>query len=185
MHLIYVGTLLKIDVLVNNAGGSFRINGSIETIDAIDWDKVIRLNLRNQFLFIRGVVPTMKERKYGRIICMSSKAGRSRGSGNSGSPYTAAKAGILGLVRQASADLGPFGITVNAVAPGVIMSGERIKNYWAKRSPEDVAAHLKNIPVNRFGVNEDVAYAVLFLCNERASFINGAVIDINGGAWVG
>ena len=65
------------------------------------------------------------------------------------------------------------------------MSGERIKNYWAKRSPEDVAAHLKNIPVNRFGVNEDVAYAVLFLCNERASFINGAVIDINGGAWVG
>lgn len=175
----------RIDVLVNNAGGSFRINGSVETIVPADWDKVIRLNLRNQFLFIHGVVPSMKERKYGRIVCMSSKAGRSRGSGNSGSPYTAAKAGILGLVRQASADLGPFGITVNAVAPGIIMSGERIRSYWAKRSPEDVAAYMKSIPVGRFGVSEDIAYAVLCLCSERASFINGAVLDVNGGAWVG
>lgn len=175
----------RIDVLVNNAGGSFHINGSVETIAPDDWDKVVRLNLRNQFLFIHEVVPFMKERRYGRIVCMSSKAGRSRGSGNSGSPYTAAKAGILGLVRQASADLGPFGITVNAVAPGVIMSGERIRSYWAKRSPEDVAAQMKNIPVGRFGVSEDVAYAVLFLCGEKASFINGAVLDVNGGAWVG
>lgn len=175
----------RIDVLINNAGGSFHINGSIETIAPMDFDKVINLNLRNQFLFIRAVVPTMKKQKYGRIVCMSSKAGRSRGSGNSGSPYTAAKAGILGLVRQASADLGPFGITINAVAPGIIMSGDRIRSYWDKHSPEDIAMQKKNIPVGRFGENEDVAYAVLFLCNERASFINGAVVDVNGGAWVG
>ncbi len=175
----------RIDVLVNNAGGSFRINGSLETIEPSDWDKVIRLNLRNQYLFTRAIIPTMKEQKYGRIVCMSSKAGRSRGSGNSGAPYTAAKAGILGLVRQTSNDLGSFGITINAVAPGTILSGERIRSYWDQRTSEDIEKHLSNVPVRRFGTSEDVAYAVLFLCDERASFITGAVLDVNGGAWVG
>lgn len=175
----------RIDVLVNNAGGSFRINGSIETICPDDWDKVIRLNLKNQYLFTHAVIPIMKQNGYGRIVCMSSKAGRSRGSGNSGAPYAAAKAGIIGMVRQTSASIGVYGITINAIAPGTIISGERIRSYWEQRSEEEIENHLTGIPVHRFGNASDVSYAVKFLCDERASFITGAVIDVNGGAWVG
>ena len=92
---------------------------------------------------------------------------------------------VLPLVRTVSADVGPYGITINAIAPGAILSGERIKNFWNNRPQSDIDEKLKSTPVRRFGENEDVASAVLFLTSERASFITGAVLDVNGGAWVG
>lgn len=175
----------RIDILVNNAGGSFGVKGTPDLISLEDWDKVVKVNLYGQFYFVHAVTPYMKEQQYGRILCMSSKAGRSRGSGNSGTPYAAAKAGILGMVRTVSADVGPYGITINAIAPGAILSGERIKSFWNNRPQADIDEKLKSTPVRRFGENEDVASAVLFLTSERASFITGAVLDVNGGAWVG
>ena len=175
----------RIDILVNNAGGSFGVKGTPDLISLEDWDKVVKVNLYGQFYFVHAVTPYMKAQQYGRILCMSSKAGRSRGSGNSGTPYAAAKAGILGMVRTVSADVGPYGITINAIAPGAILSGERIKNFWNNRPQSDIDEKLKSTPVRRFGENEDVASAVLFLTSERASFITGAVLDVNGGAWVG
>lgn len=175
----------RIDVLVNNAGGSMAISQSVELIDVADWDKVIRLNLRSVFLCTKAVVPIMKKQKYGRIISMSSMAGRGR-SYFGGTPYATAKAGILGFTRQSSKDLGPYNITINAVAPGIILSGERIKTYWnTKKSQEERDGAIGATSVKRMGESEDVARTVLFLADENSSYITGAVIDVNGGIWVG
>jgi len=179
-----IDTFGKIDVLVNDVGGSMAISQSIEYIDLVNWDKVINLNLRGTFLCTKAVIPRMKEHKYGRIINISSMAGRSR-SIFGGTPYTTAKAGILGFTRQASKDLGPYGITINAIAPGTVLSGERIKHYWENKAEEDKKKFFDMNPVGRLGTPRDISRAVLFLADEEASFITGAVIDINGGMWVG
>jgi NAD(P)-dependent dehydrogenase (short-subunit alcohol dehydrogenase family) len=175
----------RIDVLVNNAGGSMAVSQEIEEITAQDWDKVIHLNLRSTFLCTKAVLPAMKERRWGRIINMSSMAGRGR-SLFGGTPYAAAKAGIIGFTRQASKELGKYHITVNAVAPGLIISGDRIKDYWQNKKTEDERDHfLNSTPMGRPGMPQDVTGAVLFLSREAASYITGAVIDVNGGFWVG
>lgn len=174
-----------IDILVNNAGGSLAISQEIEKISAADWDKVINLNLRSTFLCTKAVLPFMKEAKWGRVINMSSMAGRSR-SYFGGTPYASAKAGIIGFTRQGSKELGKYGITMNAVAPGVIISGERISNYWNNiKSEEDRQGFINLTPLGRPGTNEEVAEVVNFLSSEAASYISGAVIDVNGGFWVG
>jgi len=175
----------RIDVLVNNAGGSMAISQAIEKIDANDWDKVVNLNLRSTFLCSKAVIPYMKKNNWGRIINMSSMAGRSR-SVFGGTPYAAAKAGIIGFTRQASKELGPFGITINAVAPGTIISGARISDYWHnKKTEEERNGFIQANPMGRPGVPEDVAGVVYFLGTQEAGYITGAVIDVNGGHWVG
>jgi len=179
-----IDTFGRIDVLVNNVGGSLAISQSIEYIDLADWDKVINLNLKGTFLCSKAVIPIMKEHNYGRIINISSMAGRGR-SIFGGAPYTTAKAGIIGFTRQLSKDLGPYGITINAIAPGTVLSGERIKHYWENKTEEDKKKFFDMNPMGRLGIPKDISRAVLFLSNEEASFITGAVIDINGGMWVG
>ena len=178
-------TFGRIDVLVNNVGGSMGISKSVELIALEDFEKVVTLNLRSTFLCCKHVIPAMKEQRHGRIINMSSMAGRSR-SVFGGTPYAAAKAAIIGFTRQSSRDLGPFGITINAIAPGTVVSSERIRQYWeVNRTEEERKAVIAMAPVGRMGEAEDVARMVVFLADEGASYITGAVFDVNGGAWVG
>lgn len=180
-----IETVGHIEVLVNNAGGSMAISQEIEKIDSDDWDKVINVNLKSTFLCTKAVLPKMKEAKWGRIINMSSMAGRGR-SYFGGTPYAAAKAGIIGFTRQGSKELGKYGITMNAVAPGVIISGKRISDYWNyKKTEEERQGFINLTPLARPGSAEEVAEVVKFLCSEGSSYITGAVIDVNGGFWVG
>lgn len=174
----------RLDALVNIAGGSLAISQPVDMIDTEGWDKVVALNLRSVFLCTKEAVKIMRPQNYGRIVSLSSMAGRSR-SVFGGAPYAAAKAGVIGFTRQCSKDLGPIGITINAIAPGTVMSGDRISRFWANKSEEDKAFFFQSNPSGRLGVPKDIARTVVFLCHEDASYINGAVIDVNGGMWVG
>ena len=158
--------------------------GRVDEISLDGWEKVIALNMRSVFLCTREAVKIMRKQQYGRIVSLSSMAGRSR-SVFGGAPYAAAKAGVIGFTRQCSKDMGPIGVTINAVAPGTVMSGDRISGFWANKSEEDKAFFFKSNPSGRLGVPKDIARTIVFLCHADASYINGAVIDVNGGMWVG
>lgn len=170
----------RADILVNNAGGGSQAY-RIEDVDDDDLARVVDVNLQAAFAMCRLVVPSMKAQGYGRIINIASVAGRDAGR-LSGPHYAAAKAGLIGLGRQLSRDLGSHGITVNTVAPGVIMT-ERIRAKWQARSAEEQQNLLRDVPVGRFGTPEDVAEAVCFFAREASGYINGACLDVNGGSF--
>jgi 3-oxoacyl-[acyl-carrier protein] reductase len=172
----------RLDILVNNAGMGGRGMGQgkfVEDISLEEWDRLITLNLKSVFLCIRAVAPIMKKQGYGRIVNMSSVAGRSH-SDLTGPVYGSAKAGILGLTRYMAAELGPYGVTVNAVAPSIVMS-QRVKAKFEARSEEERRKYLMNIPLGRLAEPEEVASAVAFLASDDASYINGVSLDVNGG----
>ena len=171
-----------VDILINNAGGGVPPQ-PIEEVDLAVWDREIRVNLTGAFLCSRAVIGEMKKKRWGRIINMSSQAGRSS-SELAGIIYASAKAGLLGLTRQLARQVAPYGILVNAVAPGVILSGERIEKKWRERSDGEREEMLKAIPVGRLGKPEDVTPVVVFLASEEAGYITGAVIDVNGGRFM-
>ncbi|MBQ4491629.1 MAG: SDR family oxidoreductase [Pyramidobacter sp.] len=179
-----IETFGRVDVLVNVVGGSMGVNQPVDQIDVEAWDKVITLNLRSLFLCTKEAVKIMRAQNYGRIVNFSSMAGRSR-SVFGGAPYAAAKAGVIGFTRQCSKDMGPIGVTINAIAPGTVMSGDRIGGFWAKKTEQEKQKFFEDNPSRRLGDPKDIARTVLFLCHEDASYINGAVIDVNGGMWVG
>ena len=175
----------RVDVLVNNAGGSFGVSQPVDQISGDEWDRVVDLNLRAVFLCIHEVLPHMRRQHYGRIVNVSSMAGRGR-SVLGGAPYAAAKAGVIGLTRHISMDLGRDGVTINAVAPGTVLSGERVETFWNTRKTEaERQAFLAANPLGRLGTVEDIAAAVHFLGSREAAYITGAVLDVNGGSWVG
>ena len=175
-------TFGSIDILVNNAGGGGPAT-SIEEIDPATWEGEMRVNLTGAFLCSRAVVGPMKKRRWGRVINISSQAGRS-GSELAGIAYASAKAGILGFTRQLARQVAPYGILVNAVAPGVILSGERIEKKWLERGEGERQEMLKAIPLGRLGRPEEVTPVVIFLASEEASYITGTVIDVNGGRFM-
>ncbi|MDI6753260.1 MAG: SDR family NAD(P)-dependent oxidoreductase [Thermodesulfobacteriota bacterium] len=170
------------DILVNNAGGGGPPT-LVEDIDVSAWEREMRINLTGAFLCSRAVIPEMKKKRWGRIINMSSQAGRS-GSELAGIIYASAKAGLLGFNRQLARQVAPYGILVNAVAPGVILSGERIEKKWRKRADAERQEMLKAIPLGRLGKPEEVAPVAVFLASDDASYITGAVIDVNGGRFM-
>ncbi len=172
----------SIDILVNNAGGGAPPK-PIEEIELEIWDREMRLNLTGAFLCSRAVIGEMKKKGWGRIINMSSQAGRS-GSELSGVVYASAKAGLLGFTRQLARQVSPYGIVVNAVAPGIVLSGDRIQKKWDERSESERETMLKSIPLGRLGQPEDIVPVVLFLASEEAGYITGAVIDVNGGRYM-
>ena len=172
----------RVDVLVNAVGGSTP-QVPVEDVKLEDWDASLTLNLRGLFLCTRAVVPGMKQGKWGRIVNLSSVAGRTR-SLFGGVQYTAAKAAVIGFSRQCAFELAPFGITVNVVAPGVTLS-ERVQQRWEQRSQADRDMIEGLIPVGRAATVEEPAAAVVFLCSEGASYTTGAVIDVNGGLYIG
>ena len=162
------------DILVNNAGIMFRTR--IQDISAEEWEKTLQVNLTGPFLCTQAVLPGMKERKFGRIINISSSAGRSV-STLGGAHYTASKAGLLGLTRAVAKEVAPFGITVNAICPGLIDT-EMARKTTTEKELQDF---LDSFPISRIGTPEEVGDLVVFLCSDRASYITGASVDINGG----
>ncbi|OGL16942.1 MAG: hypothetical protein A3G97_07695 [Candidatus Rokubacteria bacterium RIFCSPLOWO2_12_FULL_69_21] len=171
----------RIDILVNNAGGGTMLR-ILEEVTEEDWDLTVDSNLKSAFLCCKGMAPAMKRQRYGRIVNVSSVAGRNV-SRLSGPQYTSAKAGMLGLTRHLAQDLGPFGITVNAVAPGPTLV-DRVARKWALRSEEDRARILANIPLGRLAAPEEVAAVIAFLASDAAAYVTGVTIDVNGGSFM-
>ncbi len=171
----------RLDILVNNAGmGTPTV--PVETILPEDWDHTVALNLKSAFLAIRAAVPVMKRQQYGRIVNVSSFAGRTF-SRISGPQYSAAKAGIIGLTKHMAVELGPFGIGVNSVAPSIVLTA-RVKGKWEARTAEEQQRILAGIPLRRLAQPEEVATVIAFLASDDASYVNGVCLDINGGSYM-
>jgi 3-oxoacyl-[acyl-carrier protein] reductase len=165
----------RIDVLVNNAGG-FAVIRATEDIPEAEWDAIMASNLTSAFLCAKAVLPIMKRQRGGRIVNLASVVARG-GAVLVTSHYAAAKAGVVGFTRHLALEVGPDGITVNAVAPGTTAT-ERVLRA---RTPEATRRVAEAIPVRRIGEPSEIAEAVVFLASDAASFINGATLDVNGG----
>jgi 3-oxoacyl-[acyl-carrier protein] reductase len=165
----------RVDVLVNNAGWFPGIKPT-EQITLAEWETVLRINLTSVFLCATTVLPIMRRQGGGRIVNMSSIVGR-RGNVLTAAPYAAAKAAVIGLTRQLAGEWAPYGVTINAVAPGTIATARVL----AARMPEATRALAETIPLKRLGDPDDVAGAVLYLASDAARHVTGAVLDVNGG----
>jgi NAD(P)-dependent dehydrogenase (short-subunit alcohol dehydrogenase family) len=164
-----------IDILINNAGISQPLK--IMDIAPENWDRVIDVNLSGVLYLSQAFIPHMRARKQGAIACMSSVSAQ-RGGGIFGGPhYSAAKAGVLGLAKAMARELGPDGIRVNCVTPGLIQTDIT----GGKLTPEMKEEIKKGIPLNRLGDAIDVARIYLFLASDLSGYVTGAVIDVNGG----
>ncbi len=176
------GTILdewgRVDILVNCAGG-FVANPAFEDIADDAWHIGIDWNLTAKFLITREIVPAMKRNNYGRIVNISSLAGRT-GIPLAPADYSAGTAAVAGLTRRLAVELAPFGITANVVAPGTVRS-PRSESLGEER----LSQIAKNIPVGRIGAAEELAHGIWYLCTPGAGFTTGAVLDINGGMWTG
>jgi NAD(P)-dependent dehydrogenase (short-subunit alcohol dehydrogenase family) len=165
----------RIDVLVNNAGITQPLK--IMEIGPENYDAVTDVNLRGTLYMSQAVIPAMRAQRGGSIVCLSSVSAQ-RGGGIFGGPhYSAAKGGVLGLQKAMARELGPDGVRVNSVTPGLIqtdITGDKL-------TPELKAEIVKGIPLGRLGVADDVAKACLFLASDLSAYITGAVIDVNGG----
>ena len=168
----------RLDILANCAGG-FHSTPSIEELDAEAWRAGIDWNLSGIYIPMRAVVPAMKANNYGRIVSIGSQAGR-MAAAVAALDYSAAKAAVAGLSRRVAVELAPYGITVNTVAPGTVMT-PRIAVLHAARMDVLAAA----MPVGRLGLPEEIAHAVWYLCTPGAAFTTGATLDVNGGSWTG
>jgi len=164
----------RVDILINNA--ALPLTTRFEGISAEEWRAVLEVNLTAPFLLMRAVLPHMKRQQYGRIINVSSTAGRMV-STLGGAHYTTSKTGLLGLTRAAAKELGSHGITVNAVCPGMIDT-ELTRESASNEVLEQLAS---GFPVPRLGTATEVADLICFAASERAAYITGAALDINGG----
>jgi 3-oxoacyl-[acyl-carrier protein] reductase len=176
-----VETWGRLDILVNNAGLGTPAK-PVETIDPAEWDHTVALNLRPAFLCVRAAAPVMKAQRYGRIVNVSSFAGRNF-SLISGPQYSAAKAGVIGFTRHMAAELGPFGICSNSVAPSIVLTA-RVRAKWEGRSAEEQARILSALPLRRLAEPAEVAGVIAFLASDDASYVNGVCIDVNGGSYM-
>ena len=169
-----LGRFGSLDILVNNAG-VLRPTAVID-IEEEEWDWVLNVNLKGTYLCSRAVLPGMREQGWGRIINFSSTAGKSV-STVGGAHYTAAKAGILGFTRHLAKEAAAFGITVNSICPGLINT-EMVRSTIDKKQTE---AYAQSFPITRLGEPSEVAELVAFLASDKAAYITGASLDINGG----
>ena len=184
------------DFLVNVAGGPVaptRRNTlpdlptqslALEDIDEKAWAAVLAANLTSAFLVCREFAPRMKVKKGGRIVNFTSIAAR-RGSDRVGVHYAAAKGGIIGLTKTLALELGPAGITVNAIAPGYIKTERIAQASWGMASPEAERLFVQSLPLQRAGKPEDIAGVVAMLCSDAGAYVSGATIDVNGGWYFG
>lgn len=163
-----------VDVLVNNAG--INIRGPIETLGEDDWDAVIDTNLKGAWLACRAVVPSMKQRRWGRILNLSSMMASI--SMPDRTPYSASKGGMSAMTKSLALELAPFGVTVNNLCPGPFATEI---NTPLLNDPEVNARVVGKIPMARWGKPEELGPIALFLCAEASSFVTGADFTIDGG----
>jgi len=173
-----IDNLGRVDILVNTAGG-FIDAPPLEEVSNADMRHNFDWNVTAKFLITRELVPVMKNNNYGRIVNISSVAGRTARNGSS-IEYSTNEAAILGMTRRLAVELAPFGITINAIAPGLVLT-PRVRRH----PPEILAEREKSIPVGRMGKPEELAHAIWYLCTPGAAFTTGAVLDVNGGNWTG
>ncbi len=171
----------RIDVLVNNAGGVLgQVGQPLEQVSVEEWQAIVSVNQSAAFWTAQAVSPAMKEARSGRIINISSGAGL--GISKTGiQAYASAKAGQIGLTRQLAHELGPWGITVNNVAPGFVLSNPATERQWEALGPDGQQQLLDGIALKHLGTPADIAHAVLFLASEQASWISGVVLPVDGG----
>lgn len=171
-----------VDILIAAAGGSLGTPRDIDDIEPEHLDLVIDVNIKGTFNCAQAVVHLMKARGGGAIVNFSSIGGRST-SPVTGIPYAAAKAGVLGLTRRLAREVGPDGIRVNAVAPGLFLTG-RLQGMFDAMAEKDRNEVLDSIPLHRMPELRECVEPVLFLASEESSYITGAVLDVNGGRFM-
>lgn len=171
----------RIDVLVNNAGGVLgQVGRPLEDVSVDEWQAIVAVNQTAAFWTAQAVAPAMKRARRGRIINISSGAGL--GISKTGiQAYASAKAGQIGLTRQLAHELGPWGITVNNVAPGFVLSNPATQRQWDALGSEGQQSLLDGIALGHTGKPADIANAVLFLASEQAAWISGVVLPVDGG----
>jgi len=171
----------RIDILVNDAGGVLgQVGHPLEEVSEADWRAIFAVNLDGAFYCSQAVAPAMKAAHYGRIIHISSGAGL--GISLTGiQAYASAKAGQIGLTRQLAHELGPWGITVNNVAPGFVRSNPTTERQWQSYGEEGQRRLVENIALKRLGSTQDIANGVLFFASEQAGWITGQTLAIDGG----
>ena len=164
----------KIDILVNNAG-ILRRRSLLEEIPDEEWDLVMEVNVKGVFNCTKAVLPIMKKQRYGKIVNLSSTAGRST-SELGGAHYTTSKAAVLGLTRHTAREAAPYNINVNSICPSLIDT-PMVKETT---EPEELERFIREIPMGRMGTVEEAANLILFLVSDASSFVNGATIDFTG-----
>jgi 3-oxoacyl-[acyl-carrier protein] reductase len=170
-----------VDVLVNNAGGvAGQEMRPVEAVPDADWDRIFAVNVGAAFALSRAAAGGMKRARRGRIVNISSGAGLAA-SLTGIQAYCAAKHAVIGLTRQLAHELGPFGITVNSVAPGSARSNEASERQWASYGAAGQEALLAGIALRRLGTPQDIANAVVFFASDLAGFVNGQVLSVDGG----
>ena len=171
-----------VDILVNTAGGVVgQVGRPLDEVTDDAWRAVVDANLTTTFLCTRAAVPGMRERGWGRIIIISSGAGLTV-SKTGIQAYASAKAGQLGFTRQMAHELGPFGITVNCIAPGFILSNPTTQAQWDSYGPDGQRDLVAGIATRRLGAPADIANGVQFFASERSDWVTGQIIAIDGGS---
>ena len=171
----------RIDILVNDAGGVLgQVGRPIEEISEADWRAIFAVNLDGVFYCCQAVAPTMKAARYGRIVNISSGAGL--GISLTGiQAYASAKAGQIGLTRQLAHELGPWGITVNSIAPGFVRSNPTTEKQWQSYGEEGQRRLVETIALKRLGSPQDIANGILFFASDHAAWITGQTLSVDGG----
>ena len=171
----------RLDILVNAAGGvRGQVGRPIDEIDEQDWHAIFKANVDGAFWLSQAVSKPMRAAKFGRIVNIASGAGL-RPSLTGIQAYTAAKHALVGLTKQLSQDLGRYGITANAVAPGFVRSNPSTERQWESYGPEGQKRMVENIHTRRLGMAADIANAVLFLASDQAAWISGQILSVDGG----
>jgi 3-oxoacyl-[acyl-carrier protein] reductase len=166
----------RIDILVNNAG--ILIPAAIEETTDDMIDRTLAVNVKGVLYAIRGATPIMKKQRYGKIVNISSITGKN-GDNSSTFAYGASKGAVISLTRSVARQLGPHGITCNAIAPHAVMT--ELMSYWDDEKKKSIA---QMIPVRRLGTEEDMSRLICFLASDDSSYINGEVVNINGGFYM-
>jgi len=171
----------QLDILVNAAGGvRGQVGRAIEEVSEEDWHVIFRANVDGAFWLAQAAASPMRKAGFGRIVNIASGAGL-RPSLTGIQAYTAAKHALVGLTRQLSQDLGRFGITCNAIAPGFVRSNPASERQWQSYGAEGQMRLIESIHTRRLGTADDIAAAVLFLASDHASWISGQVVSVDGG----
>ncbi len=171
----------RVDILVNNAGGVLgQVGRPLEEVTPRQWQAIFDVNVTGAFYFSQAVAPGMKANRWGRIVNISSGAGL--GVSLTGiQAYASAKAAQIGLTRQLAHELGPWGITVNNIAPGFVRSNPTTERQWESYGSAGQIALIERIALKRLGSPDDIAHGVLFFASDYAGWISGQVISIDGG----